>query len=946
MQSLDLLNDKENLEQLLLVHKNKIFEIETQILDINKKLATFSDNLILENLELSNQQHQIVNANEDYILVVACPGSGKTHTLISRYIKLILNNVIKPHETLLITFTKKAGVEMSNRLNKIISSKDSDNRLPFYIGSLHGLSYKVLQDNNENTNKSFIILDEKDSKELLKYLITTNKDTHSFENLSEEIINLMLSNIQTVIDQASTIFPFDIKAVLKKLNLDKYYKQYNFIYKSYQQKKKKENLLDFNDLMVMFCKYLDSDKSNEFKNNIKYVFFDEYQDVNPIQNYILSKFAEKSKIMVVGDDAQAIYSFRGSSVKYILNFDQNFSKESKMYLLEENYRSTPHIVNFCQDIINHNTNQFKKHVISKQDKEGLKPSVIGFKTKKDQYKWITDDIIKKTKEGIKLSQMVILSRKNNLLNDIELHLVSNRIPIMKHIGLSLLNKSHIKDFLAFITLLINPKSSIHWKRILCLHENYSLKKINQILENDNDILSCLKKYIDSSEDGKDLLEFYNLIINLRKNLRKEDAFSDSENNLVKNKIRTIINYLEKLWLAKHDKLYIIEYTNDINKLLNYLKESSLRDFINDLYLNQEIDIDTNSDNILYLTTIHGAKGLEWDYVYIIDVNSKDFPSIRPKYYLDELEEVDEERRLFYVACSRAKKILNITYYENGSDIFISPLLREINPELYNTCGVNIQKLNYSFNISKDIHNHIKYIGYYNVAKELSNLVNNKMIINKCFEYDFTINYDYLINCDMFIIFLIYKMIQNNFPNKIKKFDINTLGITNLNNNICFEYIDAQNDWRNLLENIFYISFNKCIKNKVDVQIYKDFLINESSFNYYLELEKGICKMINLIKPKEININYILSHKNVRGAINIYCDNIIIDIKPLFNTNIYTSDIVSVQNLSELLIYAFIFKKKEIIINKIMMYNPLNGELNSFDINPINLDNFKKIIFSK
>lgn len=942
MQSLDLLNKKEQLELELTKYKNKIFEIEKSILDVNKQLAIFSDNLILENLELSNQQHQIVNANENYILVVACPGSGKTHTLISRYIKLILDNVMKPHETLLITFTKKAGLEMSNRLNKIISS--NNDRLPLYIGSLHGLSYKILQDNND-TSKSLVILDEIDSKEMLKQLIILNKENNLF---TDEAITLMISNIQSIIDQASTMYPFDIKTILKKHNLDKYYKQYNFIYKAYQQKKKKENILDFNDLMIMFCKYLDSDKSNEYKNNIKYVFFDEYQDVNPIQNYILSKFAEKSKIMVVGDDAQAIYSFRGSSVKYILNFNQNFSKDSKMYLLEENYRSTPHIVNFCQDIINHNTNQLKKNVISKQDKEGLKPSVIGFKSKKDQYKWITDDILKKISEGVKLSQMVILSRKNNLLDDIELHLVSNKIPIVKHIGLSLLNKSHIKDFLAFITLLINPKSSIHWKRILCLHENYSLKKINMILDNDtNDILISIKKYIDSSDEGKDLLEFYNLIINLRKNLRKEDAFSDSETNLVKTKIKNIIYYLNKLWSIKYDNLYIIEFNNDINKLLNYLKDSSLRDFVNDLYLNQEIDVENSLDDVLYLTTIHGAKGLEWDYVYIIDVNSKDFPSIRPKYYLDELEDVDEERRLFYVAASRAKKILNITYYDNDNDIFISPLLREINPNLYNTCGVNINKLKYTFNISKDIHNYIKYIGYYDIAKDLSNLVNNKIIINKSFEYDFTIQHEFILYCDMFIIFLIYKMIQNNFPNKIKKFDINTLGITSISNTLSSEYIDEQNDWRNLLDNIFCIAFNKCIKNKLsNLQVYKDFLINQNSFNYYIELERGICKMVNLIKPKEINLNYLLLYKNIRGIINIYCDNIIIDIKPLFNSSIYTYDIASIQNISEQLINSYIFKKKEITINKIMLYNPLNGELNNFDISNINVDSFKRIIFSK
>lgn len=908
-----ILQKKDVIKSKLHDLSKQIFLLENELVDIDKQLSSFSDDIILENMNQSKQQQLIVDAKEDNILVVACPGSGKTHTLICRYVKLILNNDYQPDEILLITFTKKAGMEMLNRLSKILPHK-----LPYHVGSLHGLSYKVLQEYNDI---NYTVLDEKDTKDYIKDII----DNHSsLKQFNQDDISMLKFKILTIIDQASTIYPFDMKSVIKKHNLDKYSKEINLIYKLYQQKKKKENLIDFNDLMIRFSKFLDEDKSCLFKNKIKYIFFDEYQDVNPIQNYILSKLSENSKLMVVGDDAQSIYSFRGSSVKYILNFNENFNnkdKTNKMYLLSENYRSTPNIVNFCQDIINNNTNQFKKDVISKQDKVGVKPCVLSFKSPKEQYQWIIDDIIKKNEQGIPFSDMVILARKNNLLDEIELHLMGKKIPTAKHLGLSLLDKAHVKDFMAFIIIMLNPKSSIHWKRIISIHPGFGIKKANLILDNTNDILTAIKT-------NNQLIELYDNFINLKKIKKDID------------KARFIMNYLEKLWIAKKES-NIDGKLSDIYNLLNYLKNSSLEDFINDLYLNQEVE--TNLENIIYLTTIHGAKGLEWSVCYIIDMDSKNFPSIRTKYYLEELEDVDEERRLFYVAASRAKKYLYITYFEDlnpDSQIHISPLLREINPELYTGCGVKIDKFQPTLIISKDVQNYLRFIGYNKISNQLNNLVNNRSSINKSFDIPKEIeNLQYKTIIGNFLDFLISKMIQINYPNKIKKFDLNIIHKDNkFPQKIYLDYIDPQTDWRNILEHIFYISVYKF--NNQDFTEYKNFLISPNSFNYYLELEKGICKLINNLKPKEIYTHYTVSFGNVKGEIDILCNDTIVEVK---SSSSY--EIATVPNICQVLLYAYLLKKKEHQINNIILYNPINGELNEINITDFNLVKFKKSIYN-
>ena len=206
----DLINKKDLLKKEIKEYYEKIFKLEEEVINIDKECMLFSDKVILNTLKLSDQQEAIINSNENNILVVASPGSGKTHTLVSRYISLVINGHNKPEETLLITFTKKAGMEMLNRLEKYLP-----NKLPLHVGSLHGLCYKILQ---EYTDINYTLLDEKDVNDIIKDLC--------FNNNVEFIVK---TKIISIIDQVSTMYPLDLKACLKKNNIEKYYKDFNNI---------------------------------------------------------------------------------------------------------------------------------------------------------------------------------------------------------------------------------------------------------------------------------------------------------------------------------------------------------------------------------------------------------------------------------------------------------------------------------------------------------------------------------------------------------------------------------------------------------------------------------------------------------------------------------------------------------------------------------------------
>jgi len=904
----EYIEDREKIIKKIAEYNMKIFDLQNKLLEIEQNIVDIDHKEIMNTLTLNEQQLEVVNATEKYIVTVAAPGSGKTHTLISMYIKMIVEDKVDPESVLIITFTKKAGQEMAGRLASIIPTK-----LPAYVGSLHGLAYRILQEYN---NINYTMLDEKETKDLLKDLCDKNDEFIEFK-----------SRISLIIDKSASSFPFNIKSILKELKLEALEDKIHLLLSIYKEKKKNENLLDFNDLMIMLCEFLDKKASNEYKNKIKFIFFDEYQDVNPIQHYILSKFKKNSRIMVVGDDAQSIYAFRGSSVKFILNFPAEF-KPNKMYLLEKNYRSTKQIVDFFQDIIKKNTNQYKKDVVSVNPNNGVKPTIIGFEDYRKRDQWIINDIMKNKEAGVPISKMVILARKNESLDRIELELVKQGITVIKHTGLSILDKSHVKDFLAFLTIIINEKSSIHWKRILALQLGVNIA--HEIIDNSINIRDSIRKLKDTQASYSNYLKELDSIVTTVSNKNLKDV----------DKGRNILLFLEKIWQSKnkHDS-HFDEKIKDISLLLSYLSNGNIQQFITELYLNQSIEV--NLDNSIYLTTIHGSKGLEWDYVYIIDVDSETFPSIRQNYYVNEGDDSEEERRLFYVACSRAKQNLIITYnycFNPSGYMNMSPLIREINPELYTAIGMKYDHYPMCGYIAQDVSNYLKYVGYSKIYPFLKEMDIKKEILHSAYEIPrYLDKFKYskgIIN--NFINLLIAKMIQINFTKNIKKFDLN---IESLPQKIRQNYKDELNDWRNVLEDLFQIS-TLDIKDEGNIfSDLKSLLINPQIYEHYDKISKSLINDIKLLKPKEIYSRYNVSHGDIKGEIDLLVDDTIIEFR--MNQN----EIGSTFNISQTLIYGYLLHKKTKKINNIILYNPLSGDIVRINTSKVNFKDVATMYYS-
>lgn len=913
-----LIKNKKEYKKEISEYQKKILELENKIITIEKEMANFSDMEILDTLKLSEQQRAIVESKDKNMLVVACPGSGKTHTLISRYINLVVKERVDPDNIIMITFTKKAGMEMNDRINNIIP-----NRLPHYVGSLHGLGYRLLQ---QNTKISNTVMDEKDSCKILRDCM--NKLLEN-EDLTSDEKSLLVKQIAYVYDKVSTSYPLIIDETIEKLNINIKYKKYiTKCLREYNKEKKKQNLYDYNDLMIKFCELFDNNKLDNFVNKIQYIFFDEYQDSNNIMNYILSKFKSKSNIMVVGDDAQAIYAFRGSSVEHIWKFEENFPN-TKTYYLETNYRSTPMIVKFCQDIISHNTKQFKKNVVSSLSEPGLKPYVFCQNSQIDQYKWVADDIMKKNKNGIPLSDMVVLARTNRSLDDLEGYLLKYKIPIIKSIGVSLLNKIHIKDFFAFLTIVVNPKSLFHWKRVLALHKNIGIEKANYVLEyNNNNVLKGLKELVENET-------FY------KNNLSSLVEMLENVNNtiVISKKISYIESYIQYLY-ASVNKQKIDEKMEDIKNILTYFGDCSIEDFINNIYLNCEME--TEIGESLFLCTAHSAKGLEWKYVYILDMTSKDFPCIRQDFYKYEADNCEEERRLFYVAASRAKQYIMITYYENTDSTYSvveSPFIKELNHLNYLSHNIKQKKDTFTGFISKDVMTHLRFKGYSKLSQHINKLHHERenIVSNKYF-LPIPNNLKNMYIIGNFMDYLIVKMIHNHFHNKCYKFDLPLNNIyPNFPKQLYHNYKDYLIDWRDMLDEIMMIS-TWTITSKSIVEEYTDILLNSDMIAYYKVLEKAIIKTISLLKPNKIMTHFNLNYNNFRAEADIIIDDTLIEMK------CSTGEACTFANLTQTLMYGYLLSKKQIKINKVVIMNSYNGTTDTLDVSELNFDTIKKILY--
>ena len=908
------------------IYQKKLLILENELLKIEHKAASFSEMNIADSLSLSDQQREIVESKYKNILVVACPGSGKTHTLISRYINLVTKEKVDPSNIILITFTKKAGMEMTQRISNIIPHK-----LPYYVGSLHGLGFRLLQEHNKN---NYTVLDENDSHIILRkcadVILVPCKE------LNDEEVSMIRRQICTIYDKVSTSYPCNVDITIKHLNISTKYKPIiNNILKEYKNEKKKQNLMDFNDLMIQFCQLFGTKKLNTFLENIKYIFFDEYQDINPVQNYILNSFKQGSNcnIMVVGDDAQSIYAFRGSSVKYIWEFEKTYDNV-KTYYLETNYRSTPSIVNYFQDIISHNTNQFKKNVKSIQTEGGMKPYIICHNSINEQYKWVADDIASKYKSGVPLSEMVVLSRKNASIDTLEKELIAHSIPVIKSIGVSLLNKVHIKDFIAFLTILTNPKSLIHWKRILALHKNIGTARANEIIDNvtqNVNIIDAINDFIDDN-------------LNLKlDSLNKLKLFLVSlKTKQIKEQIQLIQMYLMNLWGENGEK-NMESREKELLSLLSFMNKQSIEEFINNIHLNLEID---SVEESLFLSTVHGSKGLEWEYVYIIDMDCKNFPNVRQSYYKDEIDNVMEERRLFYVAASRAKKYLCINFCQDLlNNVVISPFIRELDD--INYIGSNLLKTlsinyNYTGNISIDINNYLRFNGYKSLSEMVLELESTRTNIGYKMDLPAPPTLKNRLIAGNMMDLLVSKMIHNNFADNIEHFDLSQNNHNKVSEKIYQNYIDKYTDWRTILNDIFNIATYKLTKiENNNIEEWKEYLLNIDINLFYNNVEKCIIKLINSININNIiRLHTNITFKQMKGEIDFMVDDTLIEMKTT------PDDACSFPNVCQALMYGYLLEKKNINIKKIIILNLWDGTMDTFNLDNFNFKKFQKILYYK
>jgi DNA helicase II / ATP-dependent DNA helicase PcrA len=896
----NIINERDALLLELNKHYQIIEKLQSKLYDKDKKISELTNSNYLDTVSLNDEQKKIVESDTKNMLVIACPGSGKTHCIISRFIYLVTKKGIDSNKIVLISFTKKSGKEIKDRIKSKLPNQE-----PMYVGTIHGLGYRILQ---KYDKINYTVLEESESKEMIKFVIDNLIEE---EKYIEEDINYARTNTHIIFDKIYRSYPVDFKKFLKDNNLEKYTKLINEIYRKYTKKKKEENVVDYNDLMIRFARLLDTKKGEQIINEVSYMFFDEYQDVNPIQNYILKKFT-KSNIMVVGDDAQAIYSFRGSNVDFIYKFTDNFN-DSEVFYLEKNYRSSPSIVDFCQHIISFNTKQFDKTVKSTREKIGFKPEVKAFNSSIDEVKWIISRL-KNLKETTKYSDIVILTRNNKELEQMELELLKNNFPISKNIGLSLLDKAHVKDFIAFVTIIVNPKSSVHWKRIFSIHKNIGINKANHLLEFSDNVIKSLETLIETNSDYKRNLNYFYEQYKKVKNMKNS-----------RDKLYEIKNYIYNIHLQKSNSNSDGKL-NDLNNLLCFVGDSNLEDFVNNLLLNYELD-EKNNESIL-LSTVHSAKGLEWKHVFLMNMTNQTFPGFRSKFYKDEIDNIEEERRLFYVAASRAKDNLYITSNQNVTSnypVYISPFIKELDQKYYFKNNCDFLTYHSKGWISSDVTNILKTKGYSGCVKRIKGLNYSMEIVNDAFKISYELlnsNYKNKFIIGNFFDYLIPKIIQVNFPNKIKKFELNCVHRwSSFPTSIANKYNDINTDWRDLLNDIFFIaSFGN---SNVDKYL-KNYLLSDTCKEFYINLEKSLIKLVKELDPEEIYSHLNLSYGNCKGELDLLFDDHMIEIK----SSMYETSTVT--NITQTLLYGHLLNKKNKKINKISIYNILNGKIDTFD----------------
>ncbi len=667
--------------------------------------------------QLNKEQRLSVEAVEGPVMVIAGAGSGKTRVLTFRVAHL-LNLGVDPFNILALTFTNKAAREMKERIINLVGSSDAKN---VWMGTFHSIFAKILRKESKLINypSSFSIYDTQDSKNLIKTICKEiNLDPKVYKpNEVLSRISYAKNNLVTASNYANN---FQTRESDKKSQKPEIYR----IYQIYENRCRTAAAMDFDDLLLKTNMLFDQFPKalKKYQEKFKYILVDEYQDTNFSQYLIIKKLADAHhNLCVVGDDAQSIYAFRGARIENIFNFKKDYP-ENKVFKLEQNYRSTQNIVNAANSVIDKNKNQLRKNIFS-DNETGNKIKLFEAYTDHEEGYLIANQINgKRYSDHDKFSDFAILYRTNAQSRILEEALRKKNIPYKIYGGLSFYQRKEIKDILAYFRLIINPLDDEAFRRII----NYpkrgigttTLNKVFDFAKNNN--LSAWQTAIKLNDIKIDLSnavikkihEFMGLINNFSSMINTGDAYDVARQIALKTGILKDL-YIDKSpeGISRHENVQellngIREFTNTETveggtpNLIEYIENVSL-------LTNDDKNSDDSNDKVI-LMTIHSSKGLEFKNVYIAGLEEDLFPS---KFISSNISELEEERRLFYVAITRAEKSLCISYaktrYRWGklADCMPSRFIRDIDPDFLEIDSPLVSRKNFktknNFSIKSD-----------------------------------------------------------------------------------------------------------------------------------------------------------------------------------------------------------------------------------------------------
>lgn len=634
--------------------------------------------------ELNDEQYRAVTESIGPSLVLAGAGSGKTRTLTYR-VAYLLETGVPAERILLVTFTNKAAKEMMNRIE--VLHKGTPKGL--WGGTFHSIGNRILRMYGKEIGiePNFNILDSDDSKTLVKSClssVTLPKDKFFPKaDLIAKIISLS-ANLSRPIDEVISE---------KYSHIDEsYIPTIREISEIYKVKKKQANALDYDDLLgewnrlLMECDYIRTRLANKFQ----YILVDEYQDTNFIQGQIINNLAGRDQnILVVGDDSQSIYSFRGADVNNILTFPTDYPK-AKTFRLETNYRSTPEILDLANTSIKYNKNKFDKNLRTEKA-GGKKPVLASCDDGYRQAEFIGQRILELQDEGISLSDMVVLFRAHFQSLELEMELNKRNIPYVMRGGLRFFEQQHIKDVVAYLKIINNINDELSWQRILLLQVGVGPANANRIWQAISGLPSLKEainypfenvasaKVLSGWQESKKILACLAEIEKDDVSSLIEAILSGGYKNYVKNNFE---NYSDRI----DDLEQLVVFASNYDSLEKLLADVALSEGFKGQSM---VDYKEGEDEAITLSTIHQAKGLEWKVVFVIGLANGQFPNAK---VMEKQSEMEEERRLFYVACTRAQDQLYLTYpmfsHKSGNINQISDFIKELPPQVYEQWSVN------------------------------------------------------------------------------------------------------------------------------------------------------------------------------------------------------------------------------------------------------------------